>query len=115
MPSCFKHCRVWVRPRLIPGQGGPLGGRGGDRGGWMGTHVRFQGRLLGEQGACLAGAVQRREAFPTTGLLLVEVTVQRGFGDAPARLSLGVQHSLTAQEHTCHLAVARGNAGGKRQ
>src|SRR5258705_11209548 len=88
-----------------PGQCFNLGGSGGDRRGRLYAKVLFQGRPLVTQCAFLAGKVQRLEAFQAAFLMLVQITVERGFGDATDMLNLLVRHSLTAQEHDFHLQL----------
>src|SRR5258705_592736 len=93
------------RAAFDPGQCFNLGGSGGDRRGRLCAKVLFQGRPLVTQCAFLAGKVQRLEAFHAAFLILVQITVERGFGDATDMLNLLVRHSLTAQEHDFHLQL----------
>src|SRR3977135_3170644 len=69
------------------------------------SQVLFHGRPLVIQGAGLAVKGQLLEAFHAAFLIRVQITVERGFGDATDMLNLLVRHPLTAQEHDFHLQL----------
>src|SRR5207237_7749193 len=88
-----------------PGQCFNLGRGRGNRRGRLCTQVLFQGRPLVNQCAALAVKVQRLEAFHAAFLICVQITVERGFGDATDGSNLLVRYPLTVQEHHFHLQL----------
>src|SRR4029450_7149292 len=88
-----------------PGQGFNLGRGRGHRRGRLCAQVLFQGRPLLNQGAVWAVKMQRLETFHAAFLIGVQITVERGFGDATDGLNLLVRYPLTVQEHHFHLQL----------
>jgi len=107
MPNFLKNCRVGSAA-FDPGQCFNLGRqrRRPSRAGCA-RKVLFQGRPLVTQWLS-GGESASLEAFHAAFLILVQITVERGFGDATDMLNLLVATLLTAQEHDFHLQLHSG-------